>query len=111
MKQNEKTYILQFINRQSKAVFEGVIEDYIRANYSFKASNVARTCRTLRADELIHKIPAPHPENGREVNTYIITEKGRQYLLNQMSDEGRDFMNQWPSQNRIEINPQIALWK
>lgn len=73
MKQNEKTYILQFINRQPKAVFEGVIEDYIRAKYDYKASNVARVCRGLREDGLIEKIPAPHPTNNRPVNTYIIT--------------------------------------
>lgn len=95
MKSTERNKILAYLNTQKTFVFEGTIEDYIRTNYNYKASNVARMCRSLREDGLIHKIPQPHPDTGRDVNSYVITEAGRKYLLDQMTPENRDFMETW----------------
>lgn len=103
MKQTEKNYILQFINLHKTPVFEGVIEDHIRAAHNYKASNVARVCRQLRSDGYIQKIGAPHPETGREVNTYVITESGRKFLYDQMTPVARSFMEEFGPQKKLEV--------
>lgn len=111
MKSTEKNYILQFIYRQPKAVFEGVIEDHIRSQYNYKASNVARVCRTLRADGYIQKIPAPHPDNGRPVNTYVITEAGKKYLTDQMTPIVREFHENFGTKPTEPVKqPQQAMF-
>ena len=103
MKSSEKLNILIYLMNQGKLTFEGTIEDYIRAEYKYKASNVARVCRQLREDGLIRKVPQPHPETGREVNAYLITDEGLAYITDRQTPTVKEFLQQFPSKKPQEL--------
>lgn len=105
MKSTERLVILQFLFQHTRPVFEGVVEDHIRAKNNYKASNVARACRLLRSEGYIRKIEAPNPNGGRAVNTYLITESGRQFVLNGMPPETKSFLEEWGTK---QTEPQVT---
>jgi hypothetical protein len=50
MRESCKRYILTFLKDKPNGLAGGIIEDYIRENYGYKASNASRRCRDLVAE-------------------------------------------------------------